>query len=195
MKDLTNYTNRVSHPKTTFAVSLHFPQEVNEIITSTVKSIAEVTGNHFITENKIPPHITIGAFHSTKESEEKLFSTIQDFFALQKPGVIEFKEIENFNGKVLFLKAVKNEFLSNINTGLHKVLLPDFNKAENGYYLPQFFFPHTTLATRLNQRLFEKAKALAEQIKLPLKVTINEAGIYQCSPVKKVKSIITLPVS
>ena len=56
-----------------------------------------------------------------------------------------------FNGKVLFLKPEKNLFLSEINNALHPLLLPEFEKAENGYYLPDISFPHTTLATRLNQ--------------------------------------------
>ena len=46
--------------------------DVNAIITSAVNSIAEVTGNRFILEKKIPPHITVGAFHAAKEDEPKL---------------------------------------------------------------------------------------------------------------------------
>ena len=51
-----------------------------------------------------------------------------------------------------FLKPEKNLFLSEINNALHPLLLPEFEKPENGYYLPDISFPHTTLATRLNQK-------------------------------------------
>ncbi len=171
----------------TYAVSLHFTPDVNEIITSAVKSIADVNGNSFIIENKIPPHVTIGAFHAAKENETKLIKKVEDFTKSQKAGIVRFTEIGNFNGKDLFLKPEKDGFLSQINEELHSVLLPEFEKAENGYYLPDIWFPHTTLATRLNQSQFEKAQEIAKQIKLPLEATITEISVYQCAPFEKLK--------
>lgn len=85
----------------TYAVSLHFTHDVNEIITSAVKSIADVTGNNFIIENKIPPHVTIGAFHAAKENETKLIKKVEDFTKSQKAGIVRFTETGNFNGKNL----------------------------------------------------------------------------------------------
>ena len=171
----------------TYAVSLHFTPDVNEIISSTVKSIAEVTGNSFIIENKIPPHVTIGAFHAAKEDEEKLIQMVEDFAKSQKAGIIHFDEIGNFNGKVLFLKPEKDGFLAQMNAELHTILLPEFEKAENGYYLPEIWFPHTTLATRLNQSQFEKAAKIVGSIELPLATEINEIAVYQCSPFAELK--------
>ena len=171
----------------TYAVSLHFSADVNEIITSAVKSIAEVTGNSFIIENKIPPHVTIGAFHAAKDDEAKLLQMVEDFTKTQKTGAVRFTEIGNFNGKVLFLKPEKEGFLTQINAELHSILLPDFEKAENGYYLPEIWFPHTTLATRLNQSQFEKAQEIANQIKLPLEGVVTEISVYQCAPFEKLK--------
>lgn len=171
----------------TYAVSLHFTPDVNDIITSTVKSIAKVNGNSFIIENKIPPHVTIGAFHATKEDESKLIQMVEEFSKSQKAGIIQFKEIGNFNGKVLFLKPEKDGFLAQINAELHSILLPEFEKAENGYYMPEIWFPHTTLATRLNQGQFEKAAKIAERINLPLETEINEIAVYQCSPFAELK--------
>lgn len=40
----------------TYTVSLHFSTEITESIASTVEAIAEMTGNRFTIENKIPPH-------------------------------------------------------------------------------------------------------------------------------------------
>ena len=101
-------------------------------------------------ENKIPPHVTIGAFHVVKDEEARLIQMVEEFTKSQKAGIVQFKEIGNFNGKVLFLKPKKDGFLAQINAELHSNLLPEFEKAENGYYLPEIWFPHTTLATRLN---------------------------------------------
>lgn len=171
----------------TYAVSLHFSQNINKIITSAVTSIAEETGSRFIIENKIPPHVTIGAFRATKEKEQKLIRLVEDFSKSQKSGTVHFNEIENFKGKVLFLKPEKDEFLSEMNKSLHALLLQEFEKGENGWYLPDIWFPHTTLSTRLNQSQFPKALAIAEKIPLPLTAEVCEIGLYKCSPFLELK--------
>lgn len=171
----------------TYAVSLHFSKNVNDIITSAVSSIAEITGNRFIIENKIPPHVTIGAFHSTKENESRLIQQVNDFSKNLKPVFVNFTELGNFNGKVLFLKPEKDEYLSEINKKIHELLLPNFEKGDNGYYMPDIWFPHTTLGTRLNQSQFSKALAIAEKIPLPLTAEAYEIGLYQCSPFLELK--------
>ncbi|MCR5400668.1 MAG: 2'-5' RNA ligase family protein [Treponema sp.] len=171
----------------TYAVSLHFSQKINEIVISTLQAIADETGNRFMIENKIPPHITIGAFHAAREGEGKLLQHVENFARDQKAGTVQFSEVGDFNGKVLFLKPEKNIFLSDINKELHTLLLPEFEKAENGYYLPDIWFPHTTLATRLNQSQFSAAKEIAKQITLPLEAAIEELAVYQCSPFLELK--------
>ena len=50
-------------------------------------------------------------------------------------------------------------------------------EGENGYYMPEMWFPHTTLATRLNQSQFEKALEIAGKIKLPLEARIQVTNI------------------
>ena len=174
----------MDHAKTfiTYAVSLHFTQDVNEIIFNTMSSIADLTGNDFMIKNKVPPHVTIGAFHGTKETEDKLIQIVDEFAKTQKFDLIRFTELGNFNGKVLFLKPEKDEFLSRINAELHKLVLPEFEAGENGYYVPEIWFPHTTLATGLNQTQFTKALELAGKITLPLEAKIHDIGFYQCSP-------------
>ena len=63
----------------TYAVSLHFSQKINDIVISTLQTIADKTGNSFMIENKIPPHITIGAFHAAREEEAKLLQLVEGF--------------------------------------------------------------------------------------------------------------------
>ena len=172
---------------TTYAVSLHFSKDINEIISSAVSLIAEETGNPFIIENRIPPHVTIGAFHAAREDEGKLLRRVEDFSRRQKAGLVHFTEIGNFKEKVLFLKPEKDGFLTEINRKLHELILPEFEKGDNGYYLPEVWFPHTTLATRLNQKQFAGALAIAEKIQLPLTAEVCEIGFYQCSPFMELK--------
>lgn len=171
----------------TYAISLHFPQNVNRIIISTVKAIAEITGNSFIIEKKIPPHITIGAFHAAKKEESILLQLVEEFTTWQQAGIVKFTGIGNFNKKVLFLRPERNSFLEKINSELHSLLQGNFEKAENGLYLPEMWFPHTTLATRLNKSQFYAAEEITKQISLPFEAGVTELSVYQCPPFAKLK--------
>ena len=176
----------------TYAVSLHFGREVNEIIYSAMASIADQTGNRFMIENKVPPHITIGAFHAAKSQEAKLLALVESFAKGQCSGSVQFCEAGNFNNKVLFLKPEKNDFLTGLNADLHDLLLPEFSKAENGYYLPDIWYPHTTLATGLNSSQIEKALEIANGITLPLDAAAGELAVYQCSPLIEIRTCLNL---
>ena len=46
----------------------HFTK-TNKIISDSVDSIAQITGNRYISENRIPPHMAIGAFRGTKKEK------------------------------------------------------------------------------------------------------------------------------
>jgi len=174
----------------TYAVSLHFSTDASDIITKAVRDIAEATGNNFIIENKIPPHITIGTFHARKEDEARLLQLTAEFARTQKAGVVHFSKIDNFKGKVLFLKGEKDFFLAQMNRQLHSLVLSEFESGENGYYLPEIWCPHTTLATRLSQGQFAKALSVAEKISLPLEAKACEIGFYQCSPFLELKRFV-----
>ena len=169
-------------PQITYAVSLHPSKEAEEIIASAVKALADASGNDFIVKSRIPPHITLGAFHATKEKEARLLELVTDFSRMQRPGKIQFTGIGSFKKKVIFLKPQKDSFLTKMNAELHKILLKEFERAENGYYLPQIWVPHTALATRVNQAHFDQTVKLAEQIKLPLETEAKEIALYQCHP-------------
>ncbi|MBO4385958.1 MAG: 2'-5' RNA ligase family protein, partial [Treponema sp.] len=125
------------NPQITYAVSLHPTKEAEETISTAVKALADLTGDSFIVKSRIPPHITIGAFHGTKEKEARLIQLVEDFCKGQKPGTIQFTAIGDFRQKVIFLKAQKDSFLTKMNSELHTLLLNEFERAENGYYLPQ----------------------------------------------------------
>lgn len=96
--------------------------------------------------------------YAAREEETKLLQLVEKFSQGQKAGTVQFKEVSNFNGKVLFLKPEKNLFLSEINNAL-PLLLPEFEKAEK----------------------------VAKQITLPLEAAIEELAVYQCSSFLELK--------
>ena len=50
-----------------YLVSIYFDEKTNDIIKRHINQVAEHTGNTFMTDAKVPPHITISAFETREE--------------------------------------------------------------------------------------------------------------------------------
>ena len=61
-----------------YLVSLYFDEKTEEKIQSFINQVAEKTGNTFMVDGKVPPHMTVCEF-ATQE-EEKAISTIYRYF-------------------------------------------------------------------------------------------------------------------
>lgn len=53
--------------------------------------------------------------------------------------------------------------------------------------MPENWVPHTTLATRLNQKQHTEILNIASKIELPLESNISEVAVYQCPPFAEIK--------
>ena len=51
-----------------YLVSLYFDEKSSRILSRYIKKIAEKTGNIFMTENRVPPHLTVASLESKDEA-------------------------------------------------------------------------------------------------------------------------------
>ena len=56
----------------TYAVTLYFDDETSGAIRGLTKELADVTGNTYMIQNDVPPHLTLGMFHVEEDDGEKL---------------------------------------------------------------------------------------------------------------------------
>ena len=52
-----------------YLISIYFDDDSNRIIQNYINNVATATGNRFMLDNNVPPHITIGAFNTRSEAE------------------------------------------------------------------------------------------------------------------------------
>ena len=168
--------------KGTFAISLTFDDSTNVRLASVISAIAESTMNRYIVENHIPPHLTVGAFHADALEVPRLLQMTESFSKTIFKRSIQIVETGDFLGKVLFARPLLDSYLTEINESLHSMLLPMFESGDNGYYLPGNWFPHCTLATKLNKKQFAAAKKISQEIVFPFTAEVNELSVYQCHP-------------
>lgn len=147
----------------TYAVTLYFDEKTAGEISSLTKELCDVTGNDYMIENSVPPHLTLGMFHVNEANEEKLEKLFVEFVAAAKAKLfsvnsdeISFSDFESFLDKVIFIKPEKSDLLCGLNVLLHEKFLPDFEAADNRNYLPENWYPHIALGVKLTHEQFEK---------------------------------------
>lgn len=182
--------------KFTYAISLFFDDDSTQNLNSLINSIAEITENFYVVENRIPPHITLGMFKGTKESEEKLCEFIkkmnEDFNLDFLEKTIALDKLDFFNNKIAVLCSSQKKdckeisFLYELNKNLHNLLLPlpDFAAACNNLYLPENYFPHCAVASGLSSTQLKKLLQKQTELNLPLEVHPQKISLAIRKPYK-----------
>ncbi|WP_294353035.1 2'-5' RNA ligase family protein [uncultured Clostridium sp.] len=132
-----------------YLVSVYFDDESSEKIQRLINKVGDKSGNKFMIEGKVPPHITIAAFQTKEESKviEILGNNIKDI----KDTIITWASIGIFKSSVIFLAPVLNKGLHNISVCINKGLSLVDDIAISKFYLPFQWMPHTTIAKKLSR--------------------------------------------
>lgn len=169
-----------------YLVSLYFDDKTTIKIQSFIDKVAEKSKNKFMIDNKVPPHITIGAFETNNENEviEILDDKLKDF----KSGEIIFASIGVFKSSVIFLSPVLNEYLHNLSVNIYEDLKVINNTIISKYYMPFQWMPHVTIAKKLNKKeLFLAFQELEKNFNI-FNGSITTIGLSKTNPYKDIKT-------
>ena len=168
----------------TFAVSLHFSPQSEEVLNRQILNLASSTGNNFRLDAHIMPHLTLGMFHA--ESADELMLPVGKFVQeiSVKQTMVMFDKAEMVNNKAVFLlpSAECTSLLRKWNASLHDMMLPYSSVANNGFYLPEYFLPHIALATGLSCDQAKAAAYFIAQMELPVTAECSCIILAQCKP-------------
>jgi len=172
----------------TYAVSLNFDEGTESYIRGLIQELAEASGNFYMTDHEVPPHLTLGIFHCENSDLKKLESRFDTFLLeLEKLKgeelAIDIEGIDTFSNKVIFLKPEKNSSLIKLNKALHKLFLSSFEAGDNRNYLPENWFPHIALGVKLSASEFERGlEALKKKKKLRSRGSFSSISLALCNP-------------
>ncbi len=138
-----------------YLVSLYFDDEASRKIQWLIDKTSYKSGNNFMIDGKVPPHITIASFQTDQEKKavEILDKIIRDI----RGGTITWASIGVFKSSVLFIAPVLNEYLHNLSENINDGISLIGNISISKYYLPFQWMPHTTIAKKLNRDQLLKA--------------------------------------
>lgn len=155
-----------------YLISIYFDDATNKRIQRYINKVAECTGNHYMLEGKVPPHITIAAFETKKETE-----AIQTFEKVAKQlecGKLTWACAGQFFPYVIYIAPVLNEYLHAMSRTLYDSLSQIDGVSMSQHYRPFQWIPHTTIGKKLSN----------EEMQVAFQVLQNDFGMFEGQVVK-----------
>lgn len=159
-----------------FLVSAYFDPLSTRVLQNLINELAEITGNRFMIENRVPPHMTFLQLQ-TRSSQKELEDAVRNLEGKIKPVPLVFTSCGGEIPNVIFSKVKLTEELKSqidiIYSEISKV--PDVKI--NPWYLPENIFPHVTLAKTLDRSAQAAGLEYAKEKFSMFSGWLNETGL------------------
>lgn len=132
-----------------YLISVYFDEKTNRRIQGYIDQAAEKSGNRFMIDGKVPPHITISAFETIYEEEAVriLKEKAEEF----EQGEITWCSVGTFLPYVIYIAPVLNEYLQNMMENVFASISKIDNIRISPFYRPLQWMPHTTIGKKLSE--------------------------------------------
>lgn len=155
-----------------YLVSIYFDEKSEDWIRKYIVNVAEKTGNSFMIDNKVPPHITIASFDT--DNEEKVIENLSVMRKKLAGGRIQWASVGCFFPSVIYFAPVLNEYLHNLSVEVQKAINDIEGISISKYYNPFGWIPHATIGKKLS----------AEEMRTAFSVIGKSFGMFESQVVK-----------
>lgn len=132
-----------------YTISVYFDEKSNKTIQQYINQIAKQTGNTYMIDEQVPPHITLSAFDTSKESE--VIEIVENLSKRWNQFPLQWVSVGAFMPYVVFLSPVLNIELYSAVTEVYGELTELGDVSIRNCYKPFQWLPHTTLGKMLSQ--------------------------------------------
>lgn len=169
-----------------YLVSLYFNENTNKIIQNHIKSVAEKTGNSFMLDENVPPHITVSAFET--KQEEACVKMLENIVTQMETGQVQWVSVGTFLPYVIHITPVLNDYLQKMIVTIYDEIQCVPETKMSPYYKPYGWMPHTTIAKKLSK---EKMKVAFEVMQNQFQVfegMVTKIGLAKTNPYHEIKT-------
>lgn len=163
-----------------YLISAYFDEQTNQGISRYIRQIAEKTGNTFMTDNQVPPHMTISSVEVRQG--EVLFPYLESLQERLSGGDISIVSVGMFFPYVIYLTPVLNDYLLGLSQKIYDAVkdIPEANVSR--FYQPLKWLPHITMAKTLTKEQMQIAFAVMQDRFTPLEAHITKLGVAKTNP-------------
>lgn len=167
-----------------YLISAYFDDESNKILQEHINRVAQATGNSFMLDNHVPPHITISAIEA--RSSEVLVPTFEELAGRIASDKISIVTVGQFMPRVLYVAPFLNEYLADLQRVVTNVYTDVPETTINKFYRPFSWLPHITIGKTFGTEQMVNAIEVMKDFK-PIDATIVKIGLSEVNPHKDVR--------
>lgn len=170
-----------------YLISIYFDEQANRKLQALIDEIVEKTGNTFMTENHVPPHMTISAFEA--RNDEDAVKALERIAERMHPFDIKIVSTGMFFPYVMYAQAVLNEGLANLADIAYEEVskIPDAIISKT--YKPYSWLPHITMGKKLSEEQMKLAFEIMQKKFFPVEAKIVEIGVAKPNPHRDLKRV------
>lgn len=167
-----------------YLVSIYFDNNTDKKIRQYMNRVAEVSGNQYMIEGQVPPHITISAFETKQESKviEQLDKMAQEL----KRGTLQWASVGVFLPYVIFLAPVLNEYLHDLSVKVYDSIVDVEGITISRFYQPLQWMPHTTVAKKLTEEEMSVAFKVLQKSFRMFSGEVTRIGVAKTNPYQEI---------
>ena len=169
-----------------YLISIYFDDETNKKIQNYINAVAKHTGNTYMLEGKVPPHITISSMEAKGEKEKEIILQLEKCVKQLEQGKLQWVSVGIFLPYVIYLAPVLNEYLHKISSTVYESMGDIDDIMIGKYYRPFQWLPHTTIGKKLSQEEMRKAFEVMQNQFTPFSGTVTKIGLARTNPYRDI---------
>lgn len=163
-----------------YLVSAYFDEHTNKRMNRYMNRIAEKTGNTFMTENHVPPHLTVSSVEARNGGQ--LISYVEQLHDILEPGKLQFVSVGMFFPYVMYLTPVLNAYLQEMSEKVYAAVRDIPEVKVNRFYQPMQWLPHITLGKTLTKEQMRMAFEIMQDGFTPFEGKVIAIGLAKTNP-------------
>ncbi len=168
-----------------YLITAYFDNVATKELQRIIYEIAKVSGNTFMVDNEVIPHMTVSAFDAKDENvATQLFEKMKDKLSFDN---ILIPTVGVFLPYVIYTQAVLDRYLCDLNYNIYNILSEDEDIRVNRYYQPFAWIPHITVGKKLNREQMQLAFSIVQDRFQPVKAHVNAFGISKPNPLRNLQ--------
>ena len=169
-----------------YLISIYFDRKTEKRLQDFIHHVAKATGNFFMIDNQVPPHITIAAVETRQE--KVLLARIEELVESLETASVDLVSIGTFSSQVIYIQPVLNEYLHQLSVVFSQELGKMDETICRSYYQPFHWLPHCTIAKQLSREQMVQAFKELQNHFMPMTGQVVRLGVAKTNPHRDIKS-------
>ena len=163
-----------------YLISAYFDTQAEKTINRYIQKIAAKTGNTFMTDHHVPPHLTISSVEA--RTGELLIPHVERLRGRLSQGVIQFVSVGMLFPYVIYLAPVLNEYLQGLSQQIYDAVVDIPDVGISKFYRPMQWLPHVTLGKTLTKDQMRIAFEVMQEGFAPFRAAVTGFGLARTNP-------------